>query len=85
MNSDHTDACLNIARAFSENGDAVAHAQLINMDREGLVFRIQTHEGHESATNQNVRINFPKPLRTEMQIRGALVGLTRQALQKLAD
>ena len=85
MNSDHADACLSIVKAFSEHGFAAAQAQLIDMDREGLLFLILTHEGDESAINQNVRINFPKPLRTEAQIRGALVALTRQARQKLAD
>ena len=85
MNSDHADACLNIVRAFSENGDAAAHAQLIDMDRKGLIFGVQTRESHGSTTHQNVRVNFSKPLRNETQIRGALVGLTRQARQKLAD
>ena len=84
MNSEHTDACLTIVRAFSEFGDTATYAQLVDMDREGLIFRIQTHERHASASKQNVRINFPKSLRTESQIRGALVGLTRQARQKLA-
>lgn len=85
MNSDHADACLIIVRAFSEHGNAAAQAQLIDMDREGLLFLILTHEEHESASNENVRVKFPKPLRTEAQIRGALVALTRQARQKLAD
>ena len=85
MNSDHADACLIIVRAFSEHEHAAAQAQLIDMDREGLLFLILTHDEHDLAHNQNVRINFPKPLRTEAQIRGALVALTRQARKKLAD
>lgn len=84
MNSDHADACLSIVRAFSEHGGAI-QAQLVDMDREGLLFVIQNQKEIESTTNQNVRVNFPKPLRTEEQIRGALVGLTRQARQKLTD
>lgn len=85
MNSDHAEACLHIVKAFSEHGNAAVHAQLIDMDRAGLLFTIQTLPDHELASHQNVRINFPKSLRTEAQIRGALVGLTRQARQKLAD
>ena len=85
MNSDHADACLSIVRAFSEHGDAALQTQLIGVDREGLLFEVRTHADNVSANNQNVRVNFPKPLRTEEQIRGALVGMTRQARQKLAD
>lgn len=85
MNRDHADACLAIARAFSEQGAAVLQAQLLDMNKEGLIFGIQTHDGHVNKTDQNVQVNFSKPLRTEAQIRGALVGLTRQARQKLAD
>lgn len=84
MNSDHAAACLSIVKAFSGYGNAV-QAQLIDMNCEGLLFRIQTHSGHEAIIDQNIRIDFDKPLRTEIQIRGALIGLTRQARQKLAD
>ena len=85
MNSDHADACLAIVRAFSEHGVSVLQARLLDMDRQGLIFGIQVHDELGNTSDQNVRVNFPKPLRTDAQIRGALVGLTRQARQKLAD
>lgn len=85
MNSDHADACLTIVRAFGGQADAVIQAKLIDLDRQGLLFQIRTHAGHESANHESVRVDFLKPLRTEAQIRGALVGLTQQARRKLED
>lgn len=85
MNCDHADACLAIVRAFSEQGSAVIQAQLHDMDKQGLIFVIQVHDEQGNSGEQHVRVNFSKPLRTDAQIRGALVGMTRQARQKLAD
>ena len=85
MNSDHAEACLAIVRAFSEQGATVLRARLLDMDKEGLIFGIQIHDEPVNANDQTVRVNFSKPLRNEAQIRGALVGMTRQARQKLAD
>ncbi|ASJ75174.1 DUF2470 domain-containing protein [Granulosicoccus antarcticus] len=84
MNSDHADACLCIVRAFSEHIGAI-DSQLIDLDSTGLLFHVSTHTDGKVQSSQSVRIDFTKPLREETQIRGALVGLTRMARQKLAS
>lgn len=83
MNSDHADACLCIVRAFSEHIAAI-DSQLIDLDGTGLLFSVSTHPDCEAQSYQSVKVEFIKPLREDAQIRGALVGLTRMARQKLA-
>jgi putative heme iron utilization protein len=90
MNDDHQDACLAIVQAFSDLTTAHS-AKLIGLDSHGMQFLVQcepakpdepTRQGRPAAP-ATITINFPKPLNRESQLRGVLVGMTRQARAKL--
>ena len=79
MNEDHRDACLAIVQAHLKNR-SVAQATLVDLDHEALIFSLISVEGDA----QTIRIEFSKPLRSESQIRGILVGMTKQARHTVA-
>lgn len=87
MNADHADACLLMVRAFTEHRRAQS-AIMRTVDAHGLELDITCPSEPNDAIAQGtvrVRVEFPKPLSKESQLRGMLVGLTKQAREKLAE
>jgi len=86
MNEDHADACLRIVRAFSDERSA-SSARLHKLDRHSLYFLVQNSTSAETSSASGsfeVRVDLPKPLRSEQQLRGAIVGLSSQARKILS-
>lgn len=86
MNSDHSDACVAIVRAFSPHPEATS-AIMQTMDRRGLEFKVVTSANSgtpDANATSTVRVNFSKPLVRESQIRGQLVALSKLARAKLS-
>lgn len=74
MNMDHKDACLCIAKAYSQHKHAI-DAAMTSFDSEGLDMQVSDEQNNTHA----VRIAFDKPLTRESQIRGMLVAMTKHA------
>lgn len=89
MNSDHRDACVLIVRAFTAHHDA-ADALLKSLDSSGVEFEVSENPEPTDGLIPKlqkaiIRVEFLKPLREESQIRGALVGLTKLARQRVSN
>lgn len=87
MNADHSDACLLMVRAFTDHRQAES-AVLRIVDAQGLEFAVTPAQGQHTVTEEAaalmVRIDFPKPLSKESQLRGMLIGMTKQARERLS-
>lgn len=84
MNTDHSDACLDIARAFGPHREVIS-ATMLMFDANGMEFSIELPQ--ENSTQQDrvhARVLFPKPLNRASQIRGMLVAMTNEARNLLS-
>lgn len=87
MNTDHPDSCVNIVRAFSSYSGA-SFAQLRDMDRDSLYFSVSEGSSYPSdppPAVYEVKVDFPVPLRNELQVRGTLIELSGKAREILAN
>jgi len=87
MNSDHADACLCIVKAYSDQTSA-SHARLYDLDRNSLYFIVESRDtdtDEQAPANIEIKVDFLKPLRDAHQVRGALVGMSKQARDILSN
>lgn len=87
MNKDHSDACLCIVKAFSTETTA-NEVLLHSLDRDSLYFKVISEDetaADHPAPIMEIRIDFPQPLRNELQVRNALIGMASQAREVLAQ
>ncbi|MFK7890758.1 MAG: DUF2470 domain-containing protein [Granulosicoccus sp.] len=86
MNTDHADACLDIARAYGPHRDAIS-ATMLMVDACGMEFSIELPQELSDSTHRvavNAHVHFPKPLKRDSQIRGMLVAMTKSARSLLS-
>lgn len=86
MNTDHRDACLDIARAFGPYRDAISATMLI-VDVSGMEFSIERPQKPSDSHRQgpvHARVLFPKPLKRDSQIRGTLIAMAKSARSLLS-
>jgi putative heme iron utilization protein len=75
MNTDHTDALILLARAFT--GIESEEVAMTSIDRLGFHLRLKTEDG-----TRGVRIAFLREVRTPTEARNILVAMVAQARKK---